>query len=134
MDQKYQRWINDHKREHGVDGLVNRCCISSQEMKDAFPELLIIKGHVENLEVGRQEHWWCETIDGTIVDPTVVQFVAPEKLEYFPFKPGDIIRVGKCAYCCDDINKPVQTLDGPFEHFCDDYCYHQWLFSHQYVA
>jgi hypothetical protein len=78
-------------------------------MVKAFPELTIVKGHVETLEWGRRGHMWLRMADGTIVDPTASQF--PGILEYDEWKPGDEVRVGACMNCGEDIWRSVQTLD-----------------------
>lgn len=38
------------------------------------PSLRLVRGWYFDVTWGRQEHWWCQTPDGTIVDPTWKQF------------------------------------------------------------
>jgi formylmethanofuran dehydrogenase subunit E len=69
------------------------------------------------------EHFWCETADGEVVDPTVGQFEGLA-VEYRPFEPGDEVRVGKCMNCGEPIYASVERLDDPRHHrtFCDENC------------
>lgn len=64
-----------------------------------FPELIICKGWL-----GEQEHWWCKTKNGSIVDPTKHQqsFMGTFG-KYREYKDGDEIKVGKCMNCGDNI-------------------------------
>lgn len=104
----YKAWIKEHVRRHrhSVLGLCNEAV---KEMKKAFPELEKVPGHVEDMYWGRRGHVWLKAEDGTIVDPTASQF--PAIMEYIPWKPGDVVRVGKCMNCGEEIWRPVQRLD-----------------------
>jgi hypothetical protein len=74
---------------------------------------------------GRREHWWCETPDGTIVDPTASQFDFVG--EYVPWEPGAEVRVGRCMDCGEDIYARPTALGEPPKDlysttFCDARC------------
>ena len=94
-------------------------------MVKQFPELTIVKGHVEDLQWGRRSHIWLKTAEGEIVDPTVAQF--PSVMEYEEWEPGDEVRVGKCMECGEEIWRSVQTLDVEDPgcrrpYFCSEEC------------
>lgn len=74
----YDVWIADFIAKYSghVAGL---CSIAAADISTDFPELEICNGVVEvvlclDLDSNIQEHWWCSTKDGVIVDPTVIQF------------------------------------------------------------
>lgn len=90
MRERYSEWIlsNDYGR--------GQCAEATQAMVAAFPELRRVGGHVVILESPKTPtHWWCETEDGIIVDPTARQFQCI--VEYLPHKGEE--PVGKCANC-----------------------------------
>lgn len=116
----HQEWIDAYvARNKSVFG---KCKEATEEMAAAFPELKRVPGHVEVMGWGRRAHWWLETADGEIVDPTVSQF--PMVFEYEPFEPGSPVRVGRCMDCGDDIYDHPQSLtDAPkVRSFCNDQC------------
>lgn len=117
----YREWIDDYSdRKEGV--LLGKCAEATKEMVAAFPELTRVPGHVYGTW-GKRAHWWCETADGQVVDPTVGQFPDPF-LEYERWIPGDEVRVGKCMNCGREIWRALQTLEEepPRESFCDAMC------------
>jgi hypothetical protein len=78
-------------------------------MHAAFPELTVVRGHVWTLDRGRAAHWWLETADGAIVDPTASQFAA--LCDYEPWVPGTEVRVGRCMECGAEIMEALLSLD-----------------------
>lgn len=108
--------------------LLGQCKEACEEMRKAFPELMVVPGHVMCIW-GKRGHIWLVAPNGDTIDPTRKQF--PGVVEYEPWKPGDSVLIGVCMYCGHEIWKPVQslTLDDPFglgpcEHreFCSDAC------------
>jgi hypothetical protein len=115
---KYTQWIATYLARVGSPR--GQCVVAANEMREAFPELVEVRGWFHCAE-----HCWLLAPDGTIVDPTVSQFgmwdTVPEA--YRAWKPGDEVRVGRCMECGDDIYRVVQTLDdGVRESFCDVKC------------
>ena len=94
---KYQEWISTH-----IKGEAGFCQSSSHEMAKAFPELRVVRGYVETSTGSKRDHWWCETPDGTVVDPTVGQFDSQggvwEYDEYSEEKHGPLPN-SKCINC-----------------------------------
>lgn len=80
------------------------------------PTLRIVRGHYYCHAYGKQPHWWCETPDGTVVDPSVRQFPSNGHGVYEPFDG-----VVECAEC----GKEMQESDARFERnyaFCSTRC------------
>lgn len=114
-DQRYASWITDYiSRQRG--NIVGMCRIACEDMRNEFPELVLTAGFV----VPGGEHFWLTAPDGSVVDPTALQFTRIE--EYRPFKPGDEVQVGRCMNCGWEIYRSVQTLDGPRLSVCSDEC------------
>jgi len=93
-------------------------------MKEEFPELEEVKGHVTVWFSGagpmKRAHWWLTDPDGNIVDPTVGQF--PFGVErYEPWEKGDPIRLGKCMNCGEEIWGQPGEKDA---HCCSEQCAH----------
>ena len=115
MSDAYADWIARFLAEHNgsVRGL---CASASMAMKAAFPELAIVRG----FHCPGGPHWWLTAPDGTIVDPTASQF--PKPGAYRPFRPGDIVQVGRCMNCGEEIYEKVQSLDGSPKCVCSPEC------------
>lgn len=106
MKSKYENWISDYLDR--TEFVLGECKKATQEMKEAFPELEIVKGHVYT-SWGRRGHWWLTGPDGDVVDPTVTQFGVV--FEYEPWEPGGEVYVGKCMNCGEEVWQCVDSLD-----------------------
>jgi hypothetical protein len=96
------------------------CMVATAEMCAAFPELTRVAGFCDGTE-----HFWCiVTATGEIVDPTAAQFEGNGELDYRPFTPGDVVRVGRCMNCGDHIYAAVGALgdEGHAQSICGDDC------------
>lgn len=96
---------------------VGMCGTATRRMCEAFPELARVAGWLSG-----RDHWWCVTPDGSIVDPTRVQYDF-DGGDYRVFQPGDEVRVGKCMNCGEDIYRSVDCLEGAREIICSDECH-----------
>ena len=103
----YTEWIADYRARTPTTR--GRCVSACRTMVRAFPELTIVPGFARSAW-GEEEHAWCVTKSGEIIDPTDNQFPGP--ITYRAWKPGDTVRVGKCANCGDNIYRAVDSLDG----------------------
>lgn len=81
-----------------------RCFNVTLEMQKVFPELVRVPGTVRTYSGYSSDHWWLETVEGEIVDPTASQFThstsyfeSGEIVEYHNWKGP--LPVGKCANC-----------------------------------
>lgn len=74
MGAKYALWIEAYLVRNFGDVWM-KCLEACEEMSQAFPELRMVKGiAVSSVSRKRWCHCWCVAPDGTIIDPTVVQF------------------------------------------------------------
>jgi hypothetical protein len=111
---RYSEWITDQGLPPRPSGL---CHVVAAQMVEAFPELRLVRGHFEPWEGTRKwPHWWCQTSDGTVVDPTAGQFAG--------LGPGDYVEhvgkepTGRCYQC------GLYVFHG--EPFCDAICGDTW--------
>jgi hypothetical protein len=117
----HTNWIAEYlRREDFKYGdyhiLRGSCWGACREMLRTFPELKLVRGHVlrgtrpelsedpsEDLGLDPGDgHWWLETKEGLIVDPTSEQFpVDKAKLFYKPFDESlaNTLPTGKCPNC-----------------------------------
>lgn len=104
MKPEYRAWIRAYEETSGGRAsTLGKCESASREMVEAFPELTQVRGHVLCPEpYGKRGHWWCETEDGTVIDPTAGQFTFGI-FSYEEYVEGDEIRLGKCMNCGDEI-------------------------------
>tara|TARA_R100000656_G_scaffold104176_1_gene75966 strand:- start:24151 stop:24627 length:477 start_codon:yes stop_codon:yes gene_type:complete len=79
-----------------------KCATATEEMVEQFPELKRQAGFAVTATQGECEHWWCEGPDGDIYDPTEEQFPGGV-LEYRKVQDDDLVRVGRCMNCGEDI-------------------------------
>lgn len=116
MTPAHAQWIAAYveTRKGHVRGM---CVGACREMRAAFPELIEVRGWANDAE-----HVWLTAPDGEIIDPTAAQFNPP--IDYRPFQPGDMVRVGRCMNCGDPIFAAVERLDDPkyARSTCDDEC------------
>jgi len=69
MNPAYKQWIHDNAPEDPT----GKCSELTTEMQSVFPELRRIRGHFV-CGTKQYPHWWLETADGEIVDPSKRQF------------------------------------------------------------
>jgi hypothetical protein len=80
------------------------------------PTLRLVRGHYHCLIWGEQQHWWAVKPDGTIVDPTVLQFPSKGFGEYIEFD-GNI----KCELCGAKTSEDDAIFHG-HHAYCSDKC------------
>jgi len=100
MDPRYQAWID----AQGLpDYPVGLCYTVSTKMAEAFPELVLTRGHVTmpcpDQGLKRWPHWWLVAPDGSIVDPTAAQFPGATPKDYEEEPPNAEEPTGKCLEC-----------------------------------
>lgn len=122
MKPAHKEWADKWVAERSGGSVRGACAAATRDMKAAFPDLVIVRGFVRFETGGRAEHVWCTDVDGVIIDPTASQFEG--EFTYEPFKPGDVVRVGRCMECGMAIYAAVDSLDNPAHarSFCDDDC------------
>lgn len=91
------------------------------------PTLIAVRGYYYDTFWGKQEHWWCRREDGTIYDPTKLQFPTQGNGEYEEFD-GYM----KCSEC----GKVMKEEDAKFESnycFCSTKCHLIFVGLGEYV-
>lgn len=83
----------------------------------ADPTLMPVRGHYICPYWGEQAHWWAVRPDGTIFDPTALQFPSKGNGFYVPFD-GLI----ECEECGKRIPEAEAYIDPPHA-FCSGTCY-----------
>jgi hypothetical protein len=110
----YIAWMNAYVAKHQY--VRGKCDSATKEMCEAFPELRRAAGFVY-CTWGRDQHWWCVTPDGLIVDPTATQFECVYEYEEIDLSdPEQTKRIptGCCHDCGEDVYEGAD--------FCDDTC------------
>ena len=79
------------------------------------PTLTIVRGYYHDAFWGRQEHWWCLRFDGSIYDPTKLQF-PDQNGEYEEFSG-----VFNCKQCDKEVTEDDGTVYGNYI-FCSGEC------------
>lgn len=94
---QYHEWIaRNYPTQESAYG---RCDDATVLMKQAFPDLVRVRGHFYDAAWGQRSHWWLMAPDGSIVDPTAVQFPSGGRGVYEPWIEGDAEPTGKCPNC-----------------------------------
>jgi hypothetical protein len=105
IEDKYRKEIELHGWDL-PDIALAQCVEACAHMIELFPELNLKKGLVHsqdnidnpNDEYPRQyQHCWLETEDGTIVDPTIMQYINISPIVYKEF--GEVSEMRKCYGC-----------------------------------
>lgn len=100
--------LDDRPIEERIPWAIRGSCHAAvEDMVVAFPELRVVRGYY-----GGCSHWWCETPDGEVVDPTAAQFEPGDS--YVEYDGPDPL--GKCMNC----GSYVWT--GGFSGFCSSEC------------
>ncbi len=94
--------------------LRGKCKEMSQALCEKDKDLRLAKGWYHCWSWGKQEHWWCVSSSGDIVDPTVNQFPAPHVGEYEEFN-GTV----ECSECGKETDS--FTMQGNYP-VCSDAC------------
>jgi hypothetical protein len=98
MNIKYKNWIDKWLLTSDPLG---RCQYVTSEMQKAFPELIRVRGHYFDVMWGERQHWWLETTEGEIVDPTASQFPTKGNGYYEKWDESQEEPCGKCMNCGD---------------------------------
>lgn len=89
-----------------------KCKDMSEAAVAADPSLTLVRGHYICPVWGEQQHWWTTRPDGSIYDPTALQFPSEGAGVYIPFdgivycdqcgkgvSEAEAYGVGRYAYC-----------------------------------
>ena len=100
LDPRYVEWIAAYV-EREKNFVRGKCADAVKEMVAAFPELTPAAGFVETTW-GTDQHHWCVTATGEVVDPTAAQFPIVFSYEALDLNdPAALARIptGPCMDC-----------------------------------
>lgn len=104
----YAAWIAAYVSQQPHGFVRGKCQDAVYEMLKEFPVLRAARGLVHWSITARSivdQHWWCVTPDGVIIDPTVSQFahsLTPlryEELDITKVVDRDKVPIGRCMNC-----------------------------------
>ena len=98
---KYLDWIRVNYPTS--ESALLQCAQATSRMVEEFPELKRVRGlaHVKepyDLNPTQTPHWWLETSEGVVIDPTEHQYPT-EILKYDPVDESKGDPTGKCPNC-----------------------------------
>jgi len=93
-----------------------KCKEMSEAAIEQDPTLKLVRGHYHCPFWGEQPHWWCETPDGKIVDPSAKQFPSKGVGVYVPFNG-----VVECAECGKEMPEAEALFESNYA-FCSSRC------------
>ncbi len=92
------------------DRFRGKCKKMSEALVTERPELRLVRGHYFCPIWGRnEEHWWCEDAEGTVVDPTRLQFPSAGFGHYEEFD-GNV----QCEQCNKSIREEDAVMAGRY--------------------
>lgn len=98
-----------------------RCKELAEAAVAADPTLTLVRGHYYCPFWGEQSHWWTVRTDGSIHDPTALQFPSQGRGTYVPFD-------GTVA--CSECGKTMLEEEGSYESnyvFCSYECHGRFV-------
>jgi len=87
-------WISEHYPTPESANL--KCAEATLAMCAAFPELIRIRGSAM-VGIDLRPHWWCETPNGEVIDPTAHQW--PGGVVFYERLQSEEECHGKCLDC-----------------------------------
>lgn len=93
-----------------------KCKVMSEALVAEDPTLTLVRGHYYDFAWGEQAHWWCVKADGTIIDPTALQFPSRGTGEYVPFNGWYV-----CETCGDEVKEEDMIPCGNYPT-CSEKC------------
>ena len=117
---EYQKWIDSNVEGTGYGA----CREVTEKMLEAFPHLKRVKGLYHCVFIGERTHWWLVDTDGSVVDPTRMQFPSKGACTYEELSEEEIkyrVPIGKCMECGSMIFQP---RDGSYQDstICSEEC------------
>ena len=92
----YREWIADRKLKK--EAAYGKCKHYCEMMLRFFPELKLVRGYYLDCIWGERQHWWLETPEKRVVDPTHIQFPDPNG-RYVEWDDSLPDPTGKCPNC-----------------------------------
>lgn len=108
--------------EEGYKKYRGRCRELSEAACREDPTLTLVRGHYFcPLWCSEEPHWWTVRQDGTIYDPTRLQFPSKGFGIYTPFNG-----VIACSNCGKEVQEEEADIDGNYA-FCSHLCHGQFV-------
>jgi hypothetical protein len=95
-----------------------KCRELSQKACDEDPTLTLVRGWYHCPLWGKQQHWWCERPDNSILDPTKDQFPSKGTGEYQKFTG-----ICECEHCGAEITEQGAFVSPNRRIYCNYTCY-----------
>lgn len=111
----YLEWI-----ETNVTKPYGRCAEYTLKMIAQFPELTRVRGHYYCPVWGKREHWWLQTPDGEVIDPTAGQFPSKGRGPYVLLPSNAPEPNGMCPNCGEYIYAPQSGV-------CSEKCAQEFM-------
>jgi hypothetical protein len=114
----------------GYDFFRGRCKEICGSLILVFPSLRLVRGHYDCYAWRtKEQHWWCVTPDGVIVDPTSSQFGCKGLGDYEEF--DGTIACAQCGKTFHEDEAMLRKAGGPFIDgrygFCSGKCYGKFV-------
>ena len=90
-------------------------------------KLTLVRGYYYDYQWGEQPHWWCEDIEGNIIDPTKNQFPSKGDGQYIKFN-GEV----NCSNCDKIILEDEAIYDSNY-CFCSTKCLLMFIGLEEYI-
>jgi len=99
--------------------LRGKCQKMAEALAAEDPSLRLVRGWYIDAHWGEQEHWWCVSAAGEIVDPTVEQFPTGHIPELRLYREYD------GYYPCPGCGVPIDVENSPtmMDGYCCGTCY-----------
>lgn len=116
MKPEYTAWIESYTAAQPERYVRGKCREATVAMIETYPELRQAAGFVY-CTWGREEHFWCMTADGEVIDPTKSQYHHVFRYEEIDLSDPEQVKkipTGRCMDCGDDTYED--------KTFCDERC------------
>ena len=99
-----------------------KCKEEAEKLCQEDPTLTLVRGHYFcPLWNSEEPHWWCTKSDGTIVDPTKLQFPSGGLGIYTPFSG-----LVTCSECGKELKEEEAQFDSNYT-FCSTACHMRFV-------
>lgn len=113
MNQTEQEQVDNYAKFRG------KCKELSEAEIEKDPTLTLVRGFYYCPFWGEQQHWWCQRQDGSIVDPTKLQFPSKGAGEYIAIPENSLVL--PCEECGVDVKEEDFIVMGNYV-VCSNSC------------
>ena len=98
-----------------------KCAKMSHDACQEDPTLTLVRGHYVCPFWGSQPHWWTTRPDGSVYDPTKLQFPSQGNGDYVPFNG-----IVECSECQKSLREEEAIIQSNY-CFCSGTCYGKFV-------